>query len=64
MTVGRSHRPAISRPDALREIERLSGTQFDPRVVQALPRALEQLDTQNGPEAEASTNPSLADPGR
>ena len=64
MTVGRPHRPAIPRAEALREIERLSGTQFDPRVVALLPKALEQLDTQNGPEATASTNPSLATPGR
>ena len=64
MTVGRSHRPAISRADALREIERLSGTQFDPQVVSVLPRALEQLDPQHGPEAAASTNPILAIPLR
>ena len=64
MTVGRSHRPAISRADALREIERLSGTQFDPQVVSVLPRALEQLDPQPGPEAAASTNPILANPLR
>ena len=62
MTVGRSHRPAISRAEALREIERLSGMQFDPGVVTVFPRALEQLDMNNGPEAAASTNPTLATP--
>jgi response regulator RpfG family c-di-GMP phosphodiesterase/two-component sensor histidine kinase len=64
MTVGRPHRPAVPRSEALKEIERLSGTQFDPRVVGSLTRALEQLDSQNGPEAAASANPTLAAPGR
>ena len=64
MTVGRPHRAAMARPEALKEIERLSGTQFDPRIVATLTSALEQLDAQDGPEAAASTTPSLADPGR
>jgi HD-GYP domain-containing protein (c-di-GMP phosphodiesterase class II) len=54
----------MARPEALKEIERLSGTQFDPRIVATLTSALEQLDAQDGPEAAASTTPSLADPGR
>ena len=62
MTVGRSHRPAVSRQEAVLEIERLSGVQFDPQVVKALPGALEQLNRNIGPEAAASNSPTLATP--
>jgi len=58
MTVGRPHREAVSRDEAIEEIERLKGKQFDPVVVAALPHALERLerdmaDTPN-PKASAS----------
>lgn len=33
MTVGRPYRPALSKAEALREIQEGAGTQFDPRVV-------------------------------
>jgi HD-GYP domain-containing protein (c-di-GMP phosphodiesterase class II) len=36
MTTTRSYRRALSQPEALAELERCSGTQFDPRVVETL----------------------------
>jgi HD-GYP domain-containing protein (c-di-GMP phosphodiesterase class II) len=36
MTTTRSYRRALSLPEALAELERCSGTQFDPLVVHAL----------------------------
>jgi HD-GYP domain-containing protein (c-di-GMP phosphodiesterase class II) len=36
MTTDRAYRPAMSDPEALAELERCAGTQFDPRVVAAL----------------------------
>jgi HD-GYP domain-containing protein (c-di-GMP phosphodiesterase class II) len=36
MTTDRPYRPAMSEPEALAELERCAGTQFDPRVVTAL----------------------------
>jgi signal transduction histidine kinase len=44
MTLGRAHREALSRADALAEIRRRGGTQFDPDVVEAFERALSVLD--------------------
>ena len=35
MTTQRSHRPALTAQQALRELERCAGTQFDPAVVAA-----------------------------
>jgi two-component system cell cycle response regulator len=35
MTTQRSHRPALTAGQALRELERCAGTQFDPAVVAA-----------------------------
>jgi signal transduction histidine kinase/response regulator RpfG family c-di-GMP phosphodiesterase len=40
ITIGRAHRPARSREEALQEIRNLAGRQFDPRVVAALEQAL------------------------
>ena len=36
MTTDRAYRPAMSEPEALEELRRCAGTQFDPRVVKAL----------------------------
>ena len=36
MTTDRAYRPAMSEPEALAELERCAGTQFDPHVVAAL----------------------------
>jgi HD-GYP domain-containing protein (c-di-GMP phosphodiesterase class II) len=62
MTVGRPHREAVSREEALEEIERLKGRQFDPVVVAALSQALERL------ERDATEHPtkkaSASDTGR
>src|SRR6185503_3208679 len=40
MTSERAHRPALSREDALVELRRNAGTQFDPGVVEVFVRAL------------------------
>jgi len=40
MTVGRAHRPAVTKEEALDEMHRLKGQQFDPKVVDAFERAL------------------------
>jgi HD-GYP domain-containing protein (c-di-GMP phosphodiesterase class II) len=38
MTTDRPYRSALTRQEALTELERCSGTQFDPQVVAALVR--------------------------
>jgi signal transduction histidine kinase len=43
MTVGRPHRPARSQEEALNELHRLKGQQFDPEVVDAFERTLVAL---------------------
>jgi two-component system, cell cycle response regulator len=48
MTTDRPHRPARSRAEALAELSRCAGTQFDPEVVDAFARVLQR-------EATAST---------
>ena len=48
MTIGRPHRPALPRDEALREIRRLKGRQFDPAVVDAFELALGELGDQPG----------------
>ena len=40
MTTDRSYRKALSRVDAIAEVERHAGSQFDPDVVRALVRLL------------------------
>ncbi len=42
MTTTRSYRPAMTRSDAIAELRRCSGEQFDPRVVDALIRVVER----------------------
>jgi response regulator RpfG family c-di-GMP phosphodiesterase len=41
MTVGRAHRPAVPEAEAVRELCRLKGRQFDPGVVEAFESALD-----------------------
>jgi len=49
MTADRVYRPAIPRSDALAELERCSGSQFDPRVVSAFLGAVGAGDDQPHP---------------
>ena len=58
MTTHRSYRSALSYDDALAEITRMSGTQFDPLVVDALHRVVER--GQGGDQPQST---SLARPG-
>jgi len=44
MTSERPYRPAMSRADALEEIARCAGSQFDPTVVESLLRVLRAAD--------------------
>jgi signal transduction histidine kinase/response regulator RpfG family c-di-GMP phosphodiesterase len=50
MTVGRTHRPARNEDDARLELRRLTGRQFDPRVVEAFERVLDAAQPQAVPE--------------
>ena len=50
MTSDRPYRPALPQAEATRRLLQASGSQFDPRVVQALLRALEEA---HGPRADA-----------
>ncbi len=56
MTVGRAHRPARSRQEAVDELRSLAGRQFDPEVVDAFERALAGLDRRH------ETNPQDSAP--
>jgi HD-GYP domain-containing protein (c-di-GMP phosphodiesterase class II) len=42
MTAGRPYRPPRRRDEAVEELRREAGQQFDPQVVEALIRALER----------------------
>jgi two-component system, cell cycle response regulator len=44
MTTDRPHRPARTRAEALMELSRCAGTQFDPEVVEAFTRVLHRED--------------------
>lgn len=50
MTSGRAYRPARSVEEALSELQREAGRQFDPMVVQACVRAVEQESHLAGPD--------------
>jgi HD-GYP domain-containing protein (c-di-GMP phosphodiesterase class II) len=45
MVADRPYRAALPRDEALAELERCAGAQFDPRVVAAFREALTSLDT-------------------
>jgi len=65
MTLGRAHRSALSRDEALMEIVRRKGTQFDPEVVEAFERALPAVEEQVQQTASAESAESAAtDTGR
>jgi signal transduction histidine kinase/putative methionine-R-sulfoxide reductase with GAF domain len=48
MTVGRAHRPAVPEPEAVRELRRLKGRQFDPAVVDAFENVLAGTSQDSG----------------
>jgi HD-GYP domain-containing protein (c-di-GMP phosphodiesterase class II) len=65
MTLGRAHRGALSREEALVEIARLGGRQFDPEVVEAFERALPRLEEQPHPAEDPETaGPATSDARR
>jgi len=64
MTVGRPHRPARSRAEALDEIRRLRGRQFDPGVVETFERQIPVLDGTSESPAPETREADIADTGR
>jgi HD-GYP domain-containing protein (c-di-GMP phosphodiesterase class II) len=65
MTLGRAHRNALAREDALAEIHRRGGTQFDPDVVEAFERALPALDAvDREAEVRVAADPATVRTGR
>jgi len=48
MTAGRPYREPFSEEDAVAEIRRCAGTQFDPRVVEEFVRILRSREESNG----------------
>jgi diguanylate cyclase (GGDEF)-like protein len=51
MTTNRPYRGALSREDALAELHRCSGTQFDPQCVEALERSIDVVEGELAAEA-------------
>ncbi len=60
MTSDRPYRKAVGRAEAVQEIVTHSGTQFDPAVVEAFLRVIEQLPVQAEAEARASVGEEAA----
>jgi len=58
MTRGRAHRAARSREDALLELERLRGRQFDPEAVAAFERVLAKRDIQTRDDGATAVDPT------
>ncbi len=63
MTLGRAHRGALTPAEALVEIGRLKGRQFDPEVVEAFERALPGLEQRQAESAD-TTDPATSDTRR
>jgi len=64
MTMGRAHREAMSSGEALIEIVRRKGSQFDPEVVEAFERALPEVERQQSAEGSAVEGPATRDTRR
>jgi response regulator RpfG family c-di-GMP phosphodiesterase/two-component sensor histidine kinase len=64
MTVGRPHRPPMSKEEALRELHGLKGRQFDPDVVNAFERALQEVERQNATDSSDTRGAETADARR
>lgn len=47
MVYGRPYRERVNTADAIKEIKKKSGTQFDPRVVEAFLRTIKKVNTKN-----------------
>jgi hypothetical protein len=57
MVAERPYRPAVAVPDALAELRRCAGTQFDPQIVEVFCAVLEASDD---PQAEHATEGPLS----
>jgi HD-GYP domain-containing protein (c-di-GMP phosphodiesterase class II) len=64
MTVGRPHRPPLARYEAIQELFRLKGRQFDPDVVDAFERALSQVERQHAAGAPAAADAVVSEARR
>jgi signal transduction histidine kinase/putative methionine-R-sulfoxide reductase with GAF domain len=64
MTMGRVHRAAMTSGDALIEIVRRKGSQFDPEVVEAFERALPEVERQQAAEDSEVDDPATRNRGR
>ena len=64
MTVGRPYREPIPEEEAVAEIRKCAGTQFDPRVVDEFVRILAELPPPSREPADSDGAPPLAAPGR
>lgn len=62
MTSDRPYRKAMAREKAIAELQKFSGTQFDPRVVQAFIAALSQQEAPQPAAIIAEPQPQLAGP--
>jgi response regulator RpfG family c-di-GMP phosphodiesterase len=64
MTVGRAHKPARTPEEAMEELRRLGGRQFDPGVVEAFERALAEDRAREGDNPSPAPERAAADAGR
>jgi len=62
MTAGRAYQAALSRQDALAEIENNAGTQFDPLIAATFWRMVMQLEVARGEQPVTFAHPSFEQP--